>query len=80
MTKLHRHKAALGTEHVAAIDYTKARARARAVATTINRKGTPHPTFPMASQNVAAATTLLDSLPTPSIDRVYQQLKRPVYH
>jgi hypothetical protein len=38
----------------------------------------PHPTFPQASQNIAAATTLLDTLPVPStdgVDRLYQQLK-----
>jgi hypothetical protein len=70
MTELHRCKAALGTECATAIDYTKARAQSRVIATTINHKGTPHPTFPRASQNVAAAVTLLDTLPAPSTDEV----------
>jgi hypothetical protein len=38
----------------------------------------PHPTFPRASQNIAAVVALLDILPTPSIDevgKVYEQLK-----
>jgi hypothetical protein len=38
----------------------------------------PPPTFPNASQNVAAAATLLDTLLEPStngVNKVYQQLK-----
>jgi hypothetical protein len=68
MTKLHRCKAALGMERATTIDYTKARARARAV--TIDHKGTPHLTFPRASQNVATTVALLDTLPAPSTDGV----------
>jgi hypothetical protein len=76
LTKLHRHKAALGTERAATIDFTKAQARARAITTTINHEGTSRPTFARASQNVAAATVLLDTLPAPSsdgVDKVYDQ-------
>jgi hypothetical protein len=78
MTELHQCKAALGTERVAAINYSKDCARARAIAITINHEGMPHPTFPRASQNIAAVVALLDILPTPSIDevgKVYEQLK-----
>jgi hypothetical protein len=38
----------------------------------------PHPTFARASQNVAIAAALLDTLPVPStdrVDKVYRQLK-----
>jgi hypothetical protein len=38
MTELHQCKAALGTEHTATIDYTKAQARARAIVVTINHE------------------------------------------
>jgi hypothetical protein len=44
MTELHRRKAALGMERSTTIDYTKERARARAV--VINHEGTPPPPFP----------------------------------
>jgi hypothetical protein len=37
--------AALGMEQATTIDFMKARARARAVATSINHEGTPHLTF-----------------------------------
>jgi hypothetical protein len=60
----------LGIERATAIDYTKARARSRAIAVIINHEGMPHPTFLRASQNVAVTATLLDTLPTPSTDRV----------
>jgi hypothetical protein len=78
MTELHRRKATLGMERAATIDYTKARARARAITVAINHEGTPHPTFPGASQNVALVVALLVTLSAPSTDRVgkvYQQLK-----
>jgi hypothetical protein len=78
MTELYQCKAALGTERAATIDYTKAQARARAVAIAINQEGMPHPTFPRASQNVAVAATILDTLSAPStggVSMVYQQLK-----
>jgi hypothetical protein len=78
MIELHRHKAMLGTEQAAAIGYAKAGARARAVAIAINNEAMPPPTFHWASQNIAVATTLLDTLPTPSTDgisKVYQLLK-----
>jgi hypothetical protein len=42
------------------------------------RGGGWYPTFTRASQNVVAAASILDSLPTPSFDevgKVYQQLK-----
>jgi hypothetical protein len=60
------------------IDFTKARARARALAATINHEGMPHPTFARASQNMAATVVLLDTLSVPSIDgvdRVYHLLR-----
>jgi hypothetical protein len=60
------------------VDLTKTQARARAVATAINREGVPCPTFTRASQNMAAAAALLHTLPTPStnrVDKVYRQLK-----
>jgi hypothetical protein len=78
MTELHQCKAALGTERAATINFTKARAQARAIIIAINLKGTPHPTFAKASQNMAAATALLDTLLTLSTDgvgKVYRQLK-----
>jgi hypothetical protein len=72
MTELHRHKATLGMERAATINYTKARARSRAIAivVTINHDGMPHPTFAKASQNVDAVIALLDTLPTPSTNEV----------
>jgi hypothetical protein len=48
------------------------------IATAINHKGTQDLTFARASQNVATAAALLDTLPTPSINgvsKVYRQLK-----
>jgi hypothetical protein len=78
MTELHRCKAMLGIEHATAIEYTKAQALARAITATINQEGTPHPTFPRASQNVAATTMRLDTVPatsTDGVDKVYHHLK-----
>jgi hypothetical protein len=78
LTGLHRRKAALGMEHTATINFTKAWARARAVTTAINHEGTLHPTFARASQNMGMAAMLLDTLPAPSTDganKVYRQLK-----
>jgi hypothetical protein len=46
MTELHRCKPALGMERGTAIDYTKARSRARAITVAISPKGTPPPLFP----------------------------------
>jgi hypothetical protein len=57
-------------ERAAIIEFIKAQARARAVAATINHEGMSHPTFAKASQNVAAAATLLDTLLMPSTDGV----------
>jgi hypothetical protein len=48
-----------------------------AIAATINHDGTPHPTFARASQNMAAVTVLLHTLPAPAtngVDKVYCQL------
>jgi hypothetical protein len=78
LPKLHRRKAALGTERAATINLIKARAQARAIAAAINREGMLRPTFARASQNVAVAVALLDTLPEPStdrVDRLYCQLK-----
>jgi hypothetical protein len=68
LTELHHRKSALEIEHPIMVDLTKA--RARAVAATINREGPPQPTFSRANENVVAAVALLDTLPAPSIDRV----------
>jgi hypothetical protein len=65
-------------ERAAAIDFTKAWAQAKAIAVAINHKGLPHPTFTRASQNMAAAVALLDTLLVPSsdgVDNVYRCLK-----
>jgi hypothetical protein len=70
LTELHWHKAMLGMERAAIIEFIKAQARARAVTATINHEGMSHPTFAKASQNVAAAATLLDTLLMPSTDGV----------
>jgi hypothetical protein len=62
LAELHHHRFVLGIER----------------AVMINREELPHPTFASASQNVAAAVALLDTLPAPStdgVDKVYQQLK-----
>jgi hypothetical protein len=78
MTELHQSKTVQGMKRAATVGYTTARAWVRAIAIAINHNGTPHTTFPRASQNVVAATTLLDTLPAPSTDgarKVYQQLK-----
>jgi hypothetical protein len=78
LTELHRRKAALWTERATTIDFTKARAQVRAIITAINHEGAPRPTFTKASQNVAAAAVLLDTLPSPStdgLDTVYRQLR-----
>jgi hypothetical protein len=45
MTKLHRHKAALGMKWATAIDYTKAQDWVRVIALTINHEGTLAPPF-----------------------------------
>jgi hypothetical protein len=52
------------------VNLTNARARARDVAAAINCEGSSCPTFARASLNVAAAATLLNTLPLPSTDRV----------
>jgi hypothetical protein len=44
----------------------------------LHHDGTLRPTFARASQNMAAAAVLLDTLPVPStdeVDKVYRQLK-----
>jgi hypothetical protein len=78
LTELQRHKVTLGTEWAAAIDFTKAQARARAISIASNYEGMPHPTFAKATQNVAVAVALLDTLPVPStdgVDKVYHHLR-----
>jgi hypothetical protein len=65
-------------EQPVTIDLTEAWAQARVVAAAINREGPPRPTFTRASQNVAVAAALLDTLLVPStdgVDKVYRQLK-----
>jgi hypothetical protein len=78
LTKLHYHKVVLKTERATTINFTKARAQARAIAATINREGPPHLTFTTASQNMAIAAAILDTLLVPStdgVDKVYRHLK-----
>jgi hypothetical protein len=78
LTELHHRKFVLKTKQAVTVDLTKARARARAVATAINHEGSPCPTFTRASQNVATMAALLHTLPTPyadGVDKVYCQLK-----
>jgi hypothetical protein len=78
LTELHHRKDALETEQAMTIDFTKARARARAIVIAISREGALCPTFARASQYVAATMTLLDTLPTPftdGADKVHHQLK-----
>jgi hypothetical protein len=78
LSKLHHRKSALETYCVVMVNLTDAQARARDVTPAINQEGPPHPTFVWASQNVAAAAALLDTLPAPStdgVDKVYHQLK-----
>jgi hypothetical protein len=70
LSELHHHKSMLEIEQAVTDDLTNAQARARDVITTINREGLPRPTFAIASQNVAAMTALLDTLPAPSVDEV----------
>jgi hypothetical protein len=65
-------------ECAAAIDLSKARAWARAVAAGINHEGPPMPTFARARPNVPTVVAILGTLPSPSTnvaDRVYHQLK-----
>jgi hypothetical protein len=65
-------------ERANTIDFTKAQARARAIATAINHEDTPPPTFARASQNMDVAVVLLDTLSAPStngVGKVYYQLK-----
>jgi hypothetical protein len=78
LIELHHRKSMLETERATKIDVTKARARARAITTAINREGVPRSTFTKASQTVAVTAALLETLPAPSVDRVdkvYYQLK-----
>jgi hypothetical protein len=49
VTKLHHHKSTLKVERATTVDLTNSRARARDVATTINREGAQRPTFTKAS-------------------------------
>jgi glucose-6-phosphate dehydrogenase assembly protein OpcA len=77
LTKLHQCKAELVTEQAATIKLTMARTRARAIVVAITREVPPRPTFARASQNVAMAVVLLDTLLVPStngVGRVYCQL------
>jgi hypothetical protein len=69
LTELRHRKFTLEMERPIMIDHTKAQARARVVATTINRERAPRPIFARASQRVATVAALLDTLPAPSTDR-----------
>jgi hypothetical protein len=78
LAELHHHKSALKTERVIMVNLTNAWAQARDVTAAINCEGAQYPAFTRASQNMATAVTLLDTLPTPStdeVDKVYRQLK-----
>jgi hypothetical protein len=59
-------------ERILTVDLATARSQAKeaAPATSHERGGGQHPAFARASQNVAVAAMLLDTLPTPSIDAV----------
>jgi hypothetical protein len=50
------------------VDLAATRAQAKGVAPTITREGGQRPTFASGIQNMAAAATLWDTLPPPSID------------
>jgi hypothetical protein len=64
-------------ERILTVDLATARSQAKEAApTTTHERGGQHPTFAKASQNVVVAATLLDTLPTLSIDavdRLYHQ-------
>jgi hypothetical protein len=78
LAELHHRKSTLEIEWAIMVDLTNARDQARDFATTISCKGTLCSTIVGASQNMAAMVTLLDTLPTHSVDgvdKVYHQLK-----
>jgi hypothetical protein len=78
LTKLHHDKSMLKIERALIVNLTNARARARDIAITINREGAQRPAVTRANQNMAVASMLLDTLLTPStnrVDKVYCQLK-----
>jgi hypothetical protein len=78
LIELHQRKAVLGMEQAATIDFTKAQARARAVAAVINHEATPCPTFVKVSHNVVVVAALLDTLlvhSTDGVGKVYHQPK-----
>jgi hypothetical protein len=58
-------------ERILTVDLATARSQAKEAApATSHERGGQHPAFARASQNVAVAAMLLDTLPTPSIDAV----------
>jgi hypothetical protein len=68
----------LKTERAIIVDPTNTWARAKDVATAINRDGAQHPTLARASEDVTVVAMLLDTLEAPSfngVDKVYRQLK-----
>jgi hypothetical protein len=65
-------------ERAITVDLTNSRSRASGIAAMINREEAQRPAFARASQNMAMAATLLDTLHAPStggVNKVYHQLK-----
>jgi hypothetical protein len=83
LSELHHCKTTLETARCVTVDLPTSRAQARDVATAINHNGLPRLAFTGASQNMAAAVTLLDTLRVPStnrVGRVYHQLNGQTLH
>ena len=79
LAELQRRQEALDTEQGRQVNNTAARVRARHVAAALSRDEAPRAPLARASQNVAAATALLETLPEPSsgeVGRVYDRLKK----
>jgi hypothetical protein len=67
---LPQHKPTLEAERILAVDLTSNRAQANGGAPTIRHEGDQCSAFAKASQNMATAAMLLDTLPPPSTDEV----------
>ena len=65
LTEHQRRREALDTEQGRLVNNTTARVRARHVAAALSRDEAPRAPFARASQNVAAATALLETLRNP---------------
>jgi hypothetical protein len=83
LSELHHRKTTLETAWCVTVDLPTSRAQARDVATAINHNGLSRLAFTGASQNMAAAVALLDTLRAPStnrVGRVYHQLNGQTLH